>query len=535
MTRALAVFLVVLSAATCVAATTADVAKLVLERDAALVLDGVTKALADPRALTRATAARVAAVRDVKTAVPALRDAVSREADSAAAREELSAIALVGSDDDVTFALNAAEKRPASIDNAVALAIARRGATNALELYSSRLRTRPFGNRSEFFRTALWGHSELVPLAGSRLIGASDARGFDALLDMLRESRLAMPEPIIVASLSSRDEGVRFAAVGYLVHGYAHDPTKIGELTRTALAAPAETSSNREDFARVLLRRMLGGERTDDRRWTEWLETAEADDLLQNDDAVLTYLTDAEYAIRHNRCRSAADCALPEKRRTGPRALPAQPVAAPAFRLPDLLPAGLTHEIMSANRCRAEWIGVLPVTVDSAGRVQTAAVETLDTPRECRTALDEILRLSLATNGALDSPYTAPILVVKAKDVEPCLDASAAELVNAGRQVRSGVGEVKAPIVKRRAEPQFPLEARQEMSRLGGGNALLVIESVISTTGCVRSIRFLSQTPVPSLNAAAALALSKWTFVPGYLNGQPVEVIYNLTVNFRLD
>ena len=30
-------------------------------------------------------------------------------------------------------------------------------------------------------------------------------------------------------------------------------------------------------------------------------------------------------------------------------------------------------------------------------------------------------------------------------------------------------------------------------------------------------------------------AVKQWKFKPGTLNGEPVEVIFNLTVNFKLD
>jgi outer membrane biosynthesis protein TonB len=56
---------------------------------------------------------------------------------------------------------------------------------------------------------------------------------------------------------------------------------------------------------------------------------------------------------------------------------------------------------------------------------------------------------------------------------------------------------------------------------------------VISTEGCVRSVHLLLQSPYPELNGAAVMALSQWTFVPGRFEGRPVDVIFNLTVNFK--
>jgi len=47
--------------------------------------------------------------------------------------------------------------------------------------------------------------------------------------------------------------------------------------------------------------------------------------------------------------------------------------------------------------------------------------------------------------------------------------------------------------------------------------------------------RQLSDAPLPlGLDQSALDAVRKWKFRPGTLNGQPVPVIYNLTVIFRL-
>ena len=57
---------------------------------------------------------------------------------------------------------------------------------------------------------------------------------------------------------------------------------------------------------------------------------------------------------------------------------------------------------------------------------------------------------------------------------------------------------------------------------------------MITKSGCVRSVRLITQAPYPSLNGAAVMAISKWQFEPGRLNGQPVDVIFNLTIRFYL-
>jgi TonB family protein len=57
---------------------------------------------------------------------------------------------------------------------------------------------------------------------------------------------------------------------------------------------------------------------------------------------------------------------------------------------------------------------------------------------------------------------------------------------------------------------------------------------IIDRTGAVKSVAVLK--PLPHGLAGAAIdAVKQWTFAPGTLNGKPVDVIFNLTVNFKLD
>jgi len=62
--------------------------------------------------------------------------------------------------------------------------------------------------------------------------------------------------------------------------------------------------------------------------------------------------------------------------------------------------------------------------------------------------------------------------------------------------------------------------------------AIVILRCVISHDGCVRAVQLIKQSPYPEVNAAAVIAVAQWTFEPGRLRGVPVEVEFNLTVNF---
>ena len=93
--------------------------------------------------------------------------------------------------------------------------------------------------------------------------------------------------------------------------------------------------------------------------------------------------------------------------------------------------------------------------------------------------------------------------------------------------VRVG-GNVKPPVSIKRVEPVYTEIARK--ARIEG---IVIIEAIIDRNGNVTDARVLKPLPM-GLDQAALDAVKQWKFKPGTLGNQPVPVIYNLTVNFRL-
>jgi protein TonB len=89
-------------------------------------------------------------------------------------------------------------------------------------------------------------------------------------------------------------------------------------------------------------------------------------------------------------------------------------------------------------------------------------------------------------------------------------------------------GDVKAPAITARSEPRYTEPARA--ARVEG---VVVVEAIISKDGRVEQVRVIKDLPM-GLGDEAIAAVKKWRFKPATLNGQPVEVIFNLTVNFKL-
>lgn len=89
-------------------------------------------------------------------------------------------------------------------------------------------------------------------------------------------------------------------------------------------------------------------------------------------------------------------------------------------------------------------------------------------------------------------------------------------------------GDVKPPEKINYPSPQYTEIARK--ARIQG---VVIVEAIIDKSGKVTNVKVLKGLPM-GLDQAAADAVSRWTFKPATLNGKPVAVIYNLTVNFQL-
>ena len=513
--------------------TPAAVAFLVDEADAAKVAAQLAPALTSQSPLTRATAARVAMVRNIAELVPQLTAALAVEKESLAAREQIRALAMLAPVTAIDSLIEASARFPASMDEALSDAVARRGGQEAVDLYLAKLRGPLRAVSSDYFEQALWGRTNTLTATASRLLGARDERGWTQLLGVLRDAYLALDPGVMRASFSSPSEEIRTQSAWFLARAYAPAPDKLAPLVREALLAErVEESSDREEFGIELLRRMLEQPPRKRDRWLKWLGTEEADALLGKSDVTDAYLTDEEVKARLAHCGKASTrCPAPEHEKRRGRRYAAQAVTPDHFTAPSLLPAGLTDEIFSDTRCQAEYIGVASIAADRAGRVQSVDLRRVDVQNECRKALSTIVRLSLADTAAINSPLTSENVLVRGGARTPCLDEPAVQAGIGANVAHRVEGNIKPPVRRTKVDPVFPLSVRRRIS--SGAGSIVIVESVITRTGCVRNLRLVAQSPFPELNTAALLSLSQWTFDPALLDGKPVDVIFTLTMNFH--
>lgn len=89
-------------------------------------------------------------------------------------------------------------------------------------------------------------------------------------------------------------------------------------------------------------------------------------------------------------------------------------------------------------------------------------------------------------------------------------------------------GDVVAP-----EKVNAPPPVYTEIARKARVQGVVIVQAIIDKEGNVTNVKVLKGLPM-GLEDAAVDAVKRWQFKPATLNGKPVAVYYNLTVNFRI-
>jgi TonB family protein len=94
------------------------------------------------------------------------------------------------------------------------------------------------------------------------------------------------------------------------------------------------------------------------------------------------------------------------------------------------------------------------------------------------------------------------------------------------QRVRVGARILAANLV-RQVKPEYPAEAKA--NRIQGE---VVLETYINKEGMIDQLVVISGHPL--LTPAAIDAVKQWVYKPTLLNGQPIDAVSTVTVNFQL-
>jgi TonB family protein len=192
--------------------------------------------------------------------------------------------------------------------------------------------------------------------------------------------------------------------------------------------------------------------------------------------------------------------------------LPSKTEATIKFRLPKAVPASVWNRMVDGTTTVKQIDLRLPDILKQKlqGHIQLHEGDQI-TP----ASLNDLLATVRETDEHLN------ILVDKSGIITVVLD-------NAGTPQRIRVGgNVQQANLMQKVQPLYPLQAKQDHVQ---GKVQFTV--LIGKDGHVQNVDLVSGEPV--LADAAKEAVEKWVYKPTLLNGQPVEVVTQVDVNFTL-
>jgi TonB family protein len=155
----------------------------------------------------------------------------------------------------------------------------------------------------------------------------------------------------------------------------------------------------------------------------------------------------------------------------------------------------------------------------AAGQPRLPVLHTITAPQTIPSAIPNILPAAVA-------PSSDEIGDPAGKKDSIGSDPQAPADVNG--PLVAGAGGVTSPVAIQRVEPIYPAgPLRIHMS------GWVVLQCVIDKTGHIRDASVVHSS-FGAFEQPAIDAVQKWVFTPGTLRGQPVDVIFELTVKFQV-
>jgi protein TonB len=207
------------------------------------------------------------------------------------------------------------------------------------------------------------------------------------------------------------------------------------------------------------------------------------------------------------------------------------PTTAPSQRPSDKLAASDAQITASAETVETHPSKITPATDSSkpspsAANKAPAAKET-EEPIVIKNHLSRPAAKSAATNDAPDPPMLSAIAAAGSGGGLPNLLESQSKAPTPILQALTVSQGVSQGLLVKKVQPKYPPSALR--LHVEGGVQLL---ATISKSGDISAVKILSGDK--ELSHAAADAVKQWKFKPYLLNGSPVEIQTQVTVNFKL-
>jgi len=504
-------------------------------------------ALVDNAAPVRSVAARVVALGGIGGLLSAVKDALEKEMDADAGREEIRALCVVGGAAADAEALVGAKRFSPRLDGAYARIVAGLRGAEALPLYFSTLRQMalsPSQRRTFFRRIVDHDGKDVLTAAGSLALSRQDRKDWEAVLVVAAEREAPLEEGVLLAALRGDEDVLRGEAAWYMAKAYQNRPTQKKDEILKAVSDVTVPSSDAElRFGVEMLGRVFGKEAVEDEGWIACLDTNPQCHLDSDfvESPLVELLTERERValLRRNKAHRPPD----------PRSRPkdaGRKAASAARRPPDAeserdklrlvagLPAGTAADLLAAGGCRStshhRWYSVANIEFGLDELPRHVTLYAPPSSPECQRTAEAIFLMSTAPDDANPRHGENPYLALFDADCLICNEESAAPpgTTTASTETVRVRGTVVAPKLENKVEPFYPEEARKQRQE-----GVDIYEAIISPTGCVREIRLLRGSH-PLLDMVGMEAIARWRYKPALLDGKPVAVYLTVTVTYSL-
>lgn len=201
------------------------------------------------------------------------------------------------------------------------------------------------------------------------------------------------------------------------------------------------------------------------------------------------------------------------------------------------VPSGSYGDVLKVANCSRggdrSAIGAR-VVFDGHGRAQAVEILNTQLSSDCLAAFRALFltafdspRDVFAKSSVTPAAGTQVVVAFPSTDFASCLDAPRTEPVSVGSPTATLPGRIAPPKKTRDVKPRFPSEALKS-----GTSGLVIVESIISTTGCVQFMQVM-RSPDARLSIASLEAIGGWRFEPSMLDGVPRTVLFSTTLTYN--
>jgi TonB family protein len=162
--------------------------------------------------------------------------------------------------------------------------------------------------------------------------------------------------------------------------------------------------------------------------------------------------------------------------------------------------------------------------IEHGGQIAYADVEAVDVTASGSAQLDVPTPSTppATTETTAEAPPPLPL------PIEPPITTPADELIDRGGVYTAVPPGGTQPEEIERVVPRYPGAARR-----AGVSGSVVIRGIVRKDGTIDNVEIIKDLPY-ELGEAAREAVERWRFRPATFQGEPIDVYYTVTVNFRL-